>query len=135
MVSRDNQKAESLARYILDLDPSVLSVIIVDLQNGSTLAELVKSSSAGQSFGFTTQKNNGMAGRWAILAYNSMERLETLPSKKRYLLMVNESCTRLIFQTKLSEAVLIGMTLERKAADFGIFHQVQEILSDIKVVA
>ena len=107
-------------------------MIIVDLQSGSTLAELVK---PGSPFGFTTQKNNGMAGRWAILAYNAMERLEALPSNERCLLMMNDSCTRMIFESKLSEAVIIGITLESKSSDSGIFHQVQEIISEIKVVA
>jgi hypothetical protein len=134
LVLPDNNKSETLARNILDLDPSILSVIIVSLQNGSTLAEHVKSSS-GRSSGFTTQNNSGMAGRWAILAYNSMERLESSSSKESYLLMVNDVCTRLIFQARLPETVLIGLALEPKATAAEIYHQVKEILGEARVPA
>ena len=134
MASRDAERAEGLARKILDLGPSALSVIMVDLQNGSTLTELVRLG-ATERYGFTTKRNNGMAGRWAILAFNSMERLENIQSKERYLIMVNESYSRLFFQIRLTNDVLVGLTLQPETSTSGIFQQVREMLAESQISA
>jgi hypothetical protein len=119
---RDNRKFESLANYILSLNYGIYSTIIVDVRNGSTLVEQVKSEFK-QNFGSMSQRSNGMAGKWGILAFNSMERLEPVKSKAKYLLMVRENYIEMIFPANIPEEVMLGLAIDPKA-DVSLIYQV-----------
>ena len=134
MPERDNRRFESLANNILDLDSKILSILIVGIRNGSTLAEQVRSEFK-QSFGSMSQRSNGMAGKWGILAFSSMERLEPVKSKAKYLLMMREDYVEMIFPATIPEDVMLGVTLDPKAEPAGIYHIVHAFLgNEIKVI-
>jgi len=129
LTPRDNQRFESLAKSILDLDTNILSISIVGIRNGSTLVELVKSEFK-QNLGSISQRSNGMAGRWGILAFNSMERLEPVTSKAKYLVMVREDYNGLIFPANLSEEVMISLIFDSKTQADGVYQRVYSFLTE-----
>ena len=129
MPERDNRKFESLANYILSLNYGIYSTIIVDVRNGSTLVEQVKSEFK-QNFGSMSQRSNGMAGKWGILAFNSMERLEPVKSKAKYLLMVRENYIEMIFPANIPEEVMVGLAIDPKADVSEIYQAVLPFLRE-----
>jgi hypothetical protein len=126
---RDNRRFESLANSVLGLDNGILSIMVVGIRTGSTLAEQVRSEFK-QNFGSMSQRSNGMAGKWGILAFNSMERLEPVKSKAKYLLMVRENYIEMMFPANIPEDVMIGITIDPKAEAAGIYQVVHEFLSE-----
>jgi hypothetical protein len=109
--------------------------MIVGIRSGSTLAEVVRSDSR-QSSGSISQRSNGMAGKWGILAFNSMERLEPVPSKAKYLVMVGEGYIGMVFPVRIAEEIMVGLTIDPKAEPAGIYQLVQTFLSEeFKVIA
>jgi hypothetical protein len=131
---RDNRRFESLANSILGLDSRIMAIMIVGVRNGSTFAELARSEFK-QNFGSISQRSNGMAGKWGTLAFNSMERLEPVKSKVKYLLMVREDYLEMIFPANIPEDVMLGLTIDPKAEASGIYKLVHALLSDeFKVV-
>jgi hypothetical protein len=129
LIQRDNQRFESLAKGILGLDSRILSIMIVGIRSGSTLAEVVRSDSR-QSSGSISQRSNGMAGKWGILAFNSMERLEPTTSKARYLMMVRDDSIGMMFPVSVSEEVMVGLTIDSKAEAAGIYQLVHAFLNE-----
>jgi hypothetical protein len=129
LTPRDNQRFESLAKSILDLDTNILSISIVGIRNGSTIVEMVKTEFK-QNFGAISQRSNGMAGRWGILAFNSMERLEPVKSKAKYLVMVREDYNGLIFPANILEEVMISLIIDSKAEAAGIYQKVLSSLTE-----
>jgi len=101
----------------------------VGIRNGSTLVEIVKSEFK-QNFGAISQRSNGMAGRWGILAFNSMERLEPVTSKAKYLVMVREDYNGLIFPVNLSEDVMISLIINSKTEADVIYQRVNSFLTE-----
>ena len=103
--------------------------MIVGIRSGSTLAEVVRSDSR-QSSGSISQRSNGMAGKWGILAFNSMERLEPTTSKARYLMMVRDDSIGMMFPVSVSEEVMVGLTIDSKAEAAGIYQLVHAFLNE-----
>jgi len=71
-----------------------------------------------------------MAGRWGILAFNSMERLEPVTSKAKYLVMVREDYNGLIFPANLSEEVMISLIFDSKTQADGVYQRVYSFLTE-----
>lgn len=129
LTDRDNQRSESLATSILGLDPGILSVLIVSVRNGSTLVEKTRSN-LKNNFGSMSQRSNGMAGRWGTLAFNSMDRLEPVNSKGKYLLMVRQEYSVMIFPAFFSENVMLVLTIDPKAESNRIYQAVNDSLEE-----
>ncbi len=70
-----------------------------------------------------------MAGKWGILAFNSMERLEPIKSTARYLLMVRENYSEMMFPAKIPEEVMIGLAIDSKKEPSEINQVVHAFLS------
>jgi hypothetical protein len=101
--------------------------MIVGIRSGSTLAEQVRSEFK-QNFGSMSQRSNGMAGKWGILAFNAMERLEPVTSKAKYLLLVRENYIGMIFPVHADEEVMVGLTIDPKADAATIYLTVHSFL-------
>jgi hypothetical protein len=129
LTQRDNGKFESLANDVLVLDSKILSIMIVGVRSGSTFAE-VTNSDFKQKFGLISQRSNGMAGRWGILAFNSMERLGPVPSSGKYLVMVGENYIGMMFPANVSEDVMIELIVDPKADPAGIYTLVHTYLKE-----
>jgi hypothetical protein len=82
-----------------------------------------------------SQRSNGMAGKWGILAFSSMERLEPVKSKAKYLLMMREDYVEMIFPATIPEDVMLGVALDPKAEPARIYQIVHAFLgNEIKVI-
>ena len=103
--------------------------MIVGVRNGSTLVELARPEFK-QNFDSLSQRSNGMAGKWGILAFNSMERVEPVKSKAKYLLMVREDYLEMVFPANIHEDVMLGLTIDPKADAAGIYQLVHTFLSE-----
>lgn len=71
-----------------------------------------------------------MAGKWEILAFNSMERLEPVKSKTKYLTFVTETYTEIVFPSFLGEDVMIGAVLEPGTEALAIFQLLKLFLGE-----
>jgi hypothetical protein len=115
LVERDYRRFESLANSILGLDSKIISVMIVSVRSGSTLAETVRLDQRN-IFGSISERSNGMAGKWEILAFNSMERLEPpRKSKTKYLTFVTETYAEIVFPSFQEEEVMLSVVIDQGA--------------------
>ena len=126
---RDNRNFQSLAESILDLDSKIISLMIVSTNNGSTLAEVVRPDSR-QVFGSVSQRSNGMAGKWQILAFNSMERLQPTENQAKYLTFVTDSYVEMVFRAFFGNEIMIGVMLEPGTDALTIFRLLKLFLGD-----
>jgi len=129
LVERDYRRFESLANSILGLDSRIISSMIVSIRSGSTLAETVRPDQR-RIFGSISERTNGMAGKWEILAFNSMERLEFVKSKVKYLTFVTETYNEIVFPAFLGEEVMLGIIIERSADPLSIYQLLKLYLGE-----
>lgn len=79
--------------------------------NGATLAEAARSE-LQQTLGALTQRSNGMAGHWGILAFKAMERLDGVSTKANYIVVGREAYNAMIFPVGVPANLMIAMTFE-----------------------
>ena len=75
-----------------------------------------------------------MAGQWAIRAFNAMERLDAVRSKAKYLSVGRESSKTLIFPLKMSDNVMIIMTIRSRAEATEIFDTVTKFVKGSNLI-
>lgn len=109
-----------MADSILGLDSRIISLMIVSIRTGSTLVERTRSDQRS-TFGSISERSNGMAGKWEILAFNSMERLEPVKSKAKYLCFVTENYTEIVFSSFLEEDVMFSLVVEPGTESLAIY--------------
>ena len=129
MTERDNRRYDSLATNILGLDPSILSVLIVSVKTGSTLAEQARPE-LKENFGSISQRSNGMAGKWGILAFTSIERFKPKPSNAKYLLIVRDDYSGMIFPALIPEDAMLNLSIDAKAEAAKIYQLISEFLRE-----
>jgi hypothetical protein len=129
LVERDYRKFESLANSILGIDSKIISLMIVSIRTGSTLAEIARPDQRN-TFGSISERSNGMAGKWEILAFNSMERLEPTKSKSKYLTFVTEIYTEIVFPTFLGEDLMLGVIVEPGTDALSIYRLLKLFLGE-----
>jgi hypothetical protein len=127
---RDTRNYESLANNILDLDSSILAVMMINVQNGSTLVDIVRSEFR-ENFGSISKRSNGMAGKWGIVAFSSMDRIEPLASQARYLAFVRDSYTQILFPFSIGLEIMLAIIIDNKAEASEIFETVHSLLSGV----
>jgi len=120
-------KFEDLANDILNLDNRMLSCTIVRNPQGATIARVVKSEFP-QSLG-KPDGTNGMAAHWGILAFNAMERLDTVRSKAKYLAIGREDNKTLIFPLDESRSLMVIMTTSNDAEATKMYDIVIQLIS------
>jgi hypothetical protein len=102
--------------------------MMISIRTGSTLTEVTKQDQR-QHFGSISQKTNGMAGKWGILAFNSMDRLQPSPSKAKYLVMMRESYMGMMFPVGNSEEIMVEVIADSKSQASEIYDIVYSYLS------
>jgi hypothetical protein len=103
--------------------------MIVSIRTGSTLAEIARPDQRN-TFGSISERSNGMAGKWEILAFNSMERLEPTKSKSKYLTFVTEVYTEIVFPTFLGEDLMLGVIVEPGTDALSIYRLLKLFLGE-----
>ena len=84
MIQEAEKRAyNDLTADILNLEPGILSCVIISDPQGSVLARAAKPEF--QHFGNLQGNTEGMAGHWALLAFNAMKRLDPARSKVKYI--------------------------------------------------
>ncbi len=73
-----------LTADILNLEPGILSCVIISDPQGSVLARAAKPEFQ-HDFGNLQGNTEGMAAHWALLAFNAMKRLDPVRSKVKYI--------------------------------------------------
>jgi hypothetical protein len=75
-----------------------------------------------------------MAGKWGILAFNAMDRLEPTPSKAKYLVMVREHYIEMMFPVYTGEEIMVAVVADSKSEASEIYELVYSFLSrELKV--
>jgi hypothetical protein len=125
---RDNPRFDFLANTILGFDPTIYSVMMIDVRNGSTLTEMTRPDHR-QDFGTLSQRTNGMAGKWGALAFNAMDRLQPTPSKAKYLVMMRERYMVLMFPVSADDEIMVSVIADAKSEPVKIYAIVYSYLS------
>ena len=115
----DKQRLDALANDIVNLDQRIISCTIVSNPQGSTISRAVRAEF--QQILKPLSEIDGMAGHWAIRAFNAMERLDAIRSKVKYLSVGRESSKTLIFPVKMSDNLMIIMTIRSRTEATEIF--------------
>jgi hypothetical protein len=127
MNQADQRKYESFAEGILDLDSRILSSIVMKNPGGAILAEAVRPE-LKNTLGTLSQRTDGMVGKWGILAYNALARLENARSKTKYLSVGRETTKGMLFPASIFEGVMIGLTIELKTEATEIYELVMKFV-------
>lgn len=104
---------ESLARTILNLDPSILECNISNDPDGALLANLAKPSLRGM-LDLLSRTSSSMGPTWGGVAINSLRRLDEERSPLNYIMISREKFDALLCPAKLQDqALIIGLLLEK----------------------
>jgi hypothetical protein len=101
ILEAENGSFSDIVASILNLDPGILSCVLVSHPQGSVLARAAKSEFQQNSESLQ-KSTDGMAGHWAILAFNAMKRLDVARSKVKYLIVGREDHKTLILPANFS---------------------------------
>jgi len=126
----DPAKFQSISEKILDLDPDIMAAYILRAPNGQVIAEAVRPEFK-RTLGGLSQSANGMVSQWNIVAFNLMQRLDSVRSKARYLLIGRDELKGLIFPVPPSETHYVVLTLAKKANVEGLYENVLEHVKNL----
>ena len=121
-------KFEGLANDVLNLDNRMISCTIIRNPQGATIARVVRSEFQ-QSLGKPLDGTNGMAAHWGILAFNAMERLDTVRSKAKYLAIAREDNKTLIFPLDESRSLMIILTITNDSEATEMYEMAMRLVS------
>ena len=126
----DSRAFESIAKGILNLDSRIYSTIIVRIPGGAVLAEAVRPEMR-YNFGLLSQRTDGMAGKWMILAFSAMERIEKAKWKSKYVVVGRENHNGMVFPAEvLGESVMIGLKTELKTESSEIYDLIMQLIEE-----
>ena len=129
----DKRSLESLANDIMNLDPRIFSCSIVSNPQGSTMARVSREGSE-QIPSFSTRDTEGMAGHWAIRAFNVMERLDVVNTKSRYLVVGRDANKTMIFPLTLSDNYMIIVTIKARTEATEIFEIMMKFIEGSNLI-
>jgi hypothetical protein len=130
----EHKNYEGLARSILNTDPRIFSCIIVSDPHGATLAEAERTEMRDK-LGALTQRSNGMAGHWGILAFKAMERLDGVRTKVKYIVVAREAYNAMIFPASRPEKLMIALTFKLKTDAEELFQIIFKLFEDSNSIA
>lgn len=120
----DTQKFYALTDSILELDPDILGVYLIQDPTAAVLAESVRPEFRNTLVGLS-QTADGMAAQWDIVAFKLMQRLDRFRTKLRYLEIGRDDFKGLIFQMPSSDDLFVILTLGKEANGIGIYNTVR----------
>jgi|SRR5271166_5878152 len=129
MVQTDSRKYESFVNGILGLDPRIFSSIIVKIPGGAVLAEAVRPEMMS-NFGSLSKRTDGMVGKWTILAFSAMERIEKTKWKSKYVTVGRENHQGMVFPAEILGGVMIGLKIELKSESSEIYELVMRFVEE-----
>jgi len=129
LVHTDNRQHENFANGILDLDSRIFSVIIAKIPGGATLAESVRPEMQS-NFGSLSKRTDGMIGKWMILAFSAMERIEKAKWKSKYVSVGRENHKGMVFPAEIFGGVMIGLKIEMKTECTEIYELVMKFVEE-----
>jgi len=130
LLQADSRAFESIAKGILNLDSRIYSTIIVRIPGGAVLAEAVRPEMR-YNFGLLSQRTDGMAGKWMILAFSAMERIEKAKWKSKYVVVGRENHNGMVFPAEvLGESVMIGLKTELKTESSEIYDLIMQLIEE-----
>ena len=130
MLQADSRTFESMAKSILNLDSRIFSTIVVRIPGGAVLAEAVRPEMR-YNFGLLSQRTDGMAGKWMILAFSAMERIEKAKWKSKYVVVGRENHNGMVFPAEvLGESVMIGLKTELKTESSEIYDLIMQLIEE-----
>jgi hypothetical protein len=106
ILETEKQAYSSLAIEILNLDPGLLSCVVISSPEGSILAKSVKPEFR-IDFSKLSGNGEGMAAHWALLAFNTMKRLDEQRSKTKCIVVVREEYNTIIFPANFHGAEIM----------------------------
>jgi hypothetical protein len=129
ILDTEKQASNSLAAEILNLDPGILSCVLTRSPQGAILTKAVKSESRN-NLGKLSGETEGMAAHWALLAFNSMKRLDAERSKTKYIVVGREEYKTLIFPASLHGSnimLILTSTLQTNVEE--IYTRIMKIMT------
>ena len=73
------------------------------------------------NFGSLSQRTDGMVGKWTILAFSAMERIEKAKWKSKYVTVGRENHIGMVFPADILGGVMIGLKTEMKTESSEIY--------------
>jgi len=129
----DKRSLETLASDIMNLDPRIYACTIVSNPEGSTIVRVVRAEFR-HSLTSHAQESDGMAGHWAIRAFNAMERLDAIRSKAKFIAVGRETNQTMIFPVSISDNLMVIMTIGAKTESTEIFEIVTRFIQGSNLI-
>jgi len=117
-----------LANEIINLDPGILSCVLLSDPQGSVLARVAQREF--QHDLDLPKDTEGMAGHWAILAFNAMKRLDAARSKTKFIVVGCEDHKALIFPVSYQgNDLLLIMSVRLRLETSDLYERITRFLT------